>query len=987
MWDNATRFTKTNQSVPQAVLLRSGKVYIPTARTNQVPAARQEPVCTARPTQVPTGGLVQLPADRPNMHAPVSTGKQNRHHPVHSGRRNFSSVTFGMDRQLLLSPQQVVLGRHIEIQCTGYPRTMVNLHSDAVDEGIVDSGCSRSMTGNKERLDDFQAFKGGKMNRVLFTDFDCIVLSKDFKVPDESMMLLRVPRKHNMYYFNSNNLAPKDNLACLVAKASSDDAVKWHRRMGHVNYKNMNKLVKANLVRGLPPKLFKNDHTCLACFKGKHHKATYKAITTVSSIFKPLQLLHMDLFGPTSIRSIDHKYFCLAITDDYSRFRWVFFLETKDETYPILKDYISHVENQLNKKVKAIRCDNGTEFKNAKLIELYREKGIKRDYSNARTPQQNGVAERKNRTFIEAAKTIRNLNKYLEKNIITGLGHEWYFDLDYLTDTLGYKRDKANQSAGIQEASTNPAGTQDADSDSECDEQKSASTKIVPPGSIPVPTSSILVSVPTGGVPVPTGSPTDSFFDDEPTARFPRPSDHGNNEPSPGIFSSSSYDDEFGADLNNLASTVEQLAHERLNEIEAARLEALERERSEKEKAEIARQDAIYAKQLEQEVEMSASQRETRQAEVLSSIKHYSDADWIDIMAQVYANAGLSSKLLGADVNDDNFAEMMVALINQRKRAFAEQTDKEKRDRPMTPAQQREYMRVFVKNQTEFEKIRMVVADLKSNELRRTLKRAGEALEPDISKKQKSTEAPTPYVHDVPNHQVVSSSNLLASRRSLLAGSKDLSRVGSYIASAMYYTKADWINIMAQVEANASLSKTLLGDDVTEDNFPVRMAALIKRKKQALAEKFGKGMVWVPMTPGYNKEHYRRQFGKNQCSALYSTGMDLKLRTLKRTGPELEEPSSKQQKFTEAPILSVPDVPQPPVISSPLNLLAQGGNEDSEDEASILWSAFAGWEVLMDSEAGGKGSLVWNHQSHWQIQSWRLYTLSKVHVLETVSGE
>lgn len=81
-----------------------------------------------------------------------------------------------------------------------------------------------------------------------------------------------------------------------------------------------------------------------------------------------LQLLHMYLFGPTSIRSIDHKYFCLVVTDDYSRFCWVFFLGTKDETFQTLKDFISLIENQLNKKVKAMRCDNGTEFKNAKLI-------------------------------------------------------------------------------------------------------------------------------------------------------------------------------------------------------------------------------------------------------------------------------------------------------------------------------------------------------------------------------------------------------------------------------------------------------------------------------------------------------------------------------------------------------------------------------------------------------------------------------------------
>ncbi|GKF61405.1 hypothetical protein Tco_0181459, partial [Tanacetum coccineum] len=96
----------------------------------------------------------------------------------------------------------------------------------------------------------------------------------------------------------------------------------------------------------------------------------------------------------------------------------------------------------------------------------------------------------------------------------------------------------------------------------------------VPTGSIPVPTGSIPVPsgdtmISPGGVLVPTGSPTDSLFDDEPTTRFLSPSDHGNNEPSPGIFSSSSYDDEFGVDLNNLASTVEvsPIVSKRINTI------------------------------------------------------------------------------------------------------------------------------------------------------------------------------------------------------------------------------------------------------------------------------------------------------------------------------------------------------------------------------------------------------------------------------------
>ncbi|GJU61773.1 putative ribonuclease H-like domain-containing protein [Tanacetum coccineum] len=141
-------------------------------------------------------------------------------------------------------------------------------------------------------------------------------------------------------------------------------------------------------------KIFQNDHTCVACQKGKQHKASCKA-KTVSSISHSLQLLHMDLFGPTSVRSLNHKTYCLVITDDFSRFSWVFFLRT-----------IRQIENQLNQKVKTIRCDNGTKFKNKDVIEFCGSKGIKREYSNARTPQQNGVAERKNRTLIEAARTM-----------------------------------------------------------------------------------------------------------------------------------------------------------------------------------------------------------------------------------------------------------------------------------------------------------------------------------------------------------------------------------------------------------------------------------------------------------------------------------------------------------------------------------------------------------------------------------------------------
>ncbi|GJX97061.1 putative ribonuclease H-like domain-containing protein [Tanacetum coccineum] len=205
-----------------------------------------------------------------------------------------------------------------------------------------------------------------KKNSVLFNDTECIILSPNFKLTDESQVLLKVPRKNNMYSVDLKNIVPKGGLTCLFAKATSDESKLWHRRLGHINFKPMNKLVKGNLVRGLPLKLFENNQTCVACQKGKQHKASY----------------------------------------DYSRFSWVFFLATKDETSGILKSFITRVENLIDQRVKVIRCDNGTEFKNKEMNQFCERKGIKREFSVARTPQQNGVAERKNRTLIEAARTM-----------------------------------------------------------------------------------------------------------------------------------------------------------------------------------------------------------------------------------------------------------------------------------------------------------------------------------------------------------------------------------------------------------------------------------------------------------------------------------------------------------------------------------------------------------------------------------------------------
>nr|GEY43918.1 ribonuclease H-like domain-containing protein [Tanacetum cinerariifolium] len=145
-----------------------------------------------------------------------------------------------------------------------------------------------------------------KKNNVLFTETNCLVLSLEFKLPNENQVLLRVPRENNMYNVDLKNIVPSGDLTCLFAKATLDESNLWHRKLGHINFKTMNKLVKGNLVRVLPSKVFENDHTCVACKKGKQHKASYKT-KPVSSINQHLQRLHMDLFGPTFVKSLNKK--------------------------------------------------------------------------------------------------------------------------------------------------------------------------------------------------------------------------------------------------------------------------------------------------------------------------------------------------------------------------------------------------------------------------------------------------------------------------------------------------------------------------------------------------------------------------------------------------------------------------------------------------------------------------------------------------------
>ncbi|GJS64826.1 ribonuclease H-like domain-containing protein [Tanacetum coccineum] len=142
------------------------------------------------------------------------------------------------------------------------PKTKVldhgNPQMDLQDQRVIDSECSRHMIGNMSYLTDYEEIDGGYLT-------------------DESHVLLKVPRKNNVYSADLNNIVPKGGLTCLFIKATSDESKLWHRRLGQINFKTMNKLVKGNLVRGLPSKLFENNQTCVGCQKGKQHGASCKA--------------------------------------------------------------------------------------------------------------------------------------------------------------------------------------------------------------------------------------------------------------------------------------------------------------------------------------------------------------------------------------------------------------------------------------------------------------------------------------------------------------------------------------------------------------------------------------------------------------------------------------------------------------------------------------------------------------------------------------
>ncbi|GJZ61332.1 retrovirus-related pol polyprotein from transposon TNT 1-94 [Tanacetum coccineum] len=314
---------------------------------------------------------------------------------------------------------------------------------------IVDSGCSKHMTGNLQLLrnfiekfigtvrfgnDHFAAITGygdyvqgnltichvyyvEGLGHNLFSvgqfcdgDLEVAFRSNTCYVRNlEGDDLLTGSRDSNLYTISISEMAASSPV-CLMSRATSTKSWLWHRRLSHLNFDTINQLTSHDLVDGLSKFKYCKNHLCSACEQGKSRKASLSP-KLVPSTESKLELLHMDLCGPMRVASINGKKYILVIVDDYSRFTWVYFLRTKDEASDMIIDFVNQVQRNLKALIMTIRTDNGTEFKNKKLRSFYAKLGIVYKTSIARTPQQNGVVERRNQTLVEAARTMLIFSK------------------------------------------------------------------------------------------------------------------------------------------------------------------------------------------------------------------------------------------------------------------------------------------------------------------------------------------------------------------------------------------------------------------------------------------------------------------------------------------------------------------------------------------------------------------------------------------------
>ncbi|KAK8935338.1 hypothetical protein KSP39_PZI014000 [Platanthera zijinensis] len=178
----------------------------------------------------------------------------------------------------------------------------------------------------------------------------------------------------------------------------------WHNRLGHISPSTMSYVIKEQLVDGIPD-ITISLHNCSSCVEAKSHRLPFPK-TATRRASTPLELLHMDLWGPAPVPSLGEKKYYLLIVDDYSRYMWLYHLTNKSKTFEKFQNYKKLMENQLDKKIKAVRTDRGGEFTSNQFNKFCMESGIRRELTAPYSPQQNGIVKRRNRTILEVARSM-----------------------------------------------------------------------------------------------------------------------------------------------------------------------------------------------------------------------------------------------------------------------------------------------------------------------------------------------------------------------------------------------------------------------------------------------------------------------------------------------------------------------------------------------------------------------------------------------------
>ncbi|CAJ2666514.1 unnamed protein product [Trifolium pratense] len=267
---------------------------------------------------------------------------------------------------------------------------------------------------------------------VVFNKESCTVSNQS-----DNSIIFKGLRKNNVYKINLSDLN-EQKVMCLLTL--SEEKWIWHKRLGHANWRLISKLSKLDLVRGLPKIKYHSNTLCGSCQKGKITKSSFKPKNIVSTS-RPLELLHIDLFGPVNTASINGKKYGLVIVDDYSRWTWVKFLRTKDEAYDEFIIFCKQIQNEKGYTILKVRSDHGGEFENEPFENFCEKYGILHEFSSPRTPQQNGVVERKNRTLQEMARTMMH-----ETNVAKFLWAEAVNTACYVQNRI-YIRSKLNKTA------------------------------------------------------------------------------------------------------------------------------------------------------------------------------------------------------------------------------------------------------------------------------------------------------------------------------------------------------------------------------------------------------------------------------------------------------------------------------------------------------------------------------------------------------------